>query len=116
MLGSALSAPVAPGRLGVPGVEGVIDLIRREFEDDARQLARFNEALQHPGANRYQEAFAFLQGRRGQQTANEIVRAAVLSSRTSPTGMLQESAASIEDQCRAIEFDAEGWFVNPGTE
>src|ERR1035437_5740849 len=37
VVGSALSAPVAQGAIGVPGVEGVIDLIRREFEDDASQ-------------------------------------------------------------------------------
>src|ERR1017187_10380261 len=83
VVGSALSAPVAQGAAGVPGVDGVIDLIRREFEDDVNQLAKFNDALDAAGASRYQEAFVFLQGRRGPQTANEIVRAAVLGAWTS---------------------------------
>src|SRR5688572_23728864 len=67
LVGSPLSAPSSPGAPGVPDVEGVIELIRREFAGDDSQLAMFTEALGLPGSNRYQKAFLFLQGRRGQQ-------------------------------------------------
>jgi hypothetical protein len=81
LVGAPLSAPVSPGLPGVPGVDGVINLIRSEFEDDACQLAALGEALKAAGDKRYQAAFQFLQGRRGQQTANEIVRTAVRTAR-----------------------------------
>ena len=117
LVGSPLSAPCAPGMPGVPSVDGVIELIQREFEDDAAQLAKFTEALDRAGSNRYQAAFVFLQGRRGQQTANDIVRTAVLGAWTSPhpaiTGIGQ---ANIDEVCRAMDFDIRGWAINPGTE
>ena len=68
LVGAPLSAPLAPGRPGVPDVEGVISLIRQEFADDS---AQFEQALNGAGSKRYQTAFQFLQGRRGQQAANE---------------------------------------------
>src|SRR5438105_15210680 len=78
LVGSPLSTPCAPGMPGVPDVDGIIDLIRREFDDEPSQSAMFGQALDGAGSNRYQAAFVFLQGRRGQHTANEIVLSAVL--------------------------------------
>ena len=42
LVGAPLSAPVTTGGPGVPDVKGVIDLIRREFEDDSQQLQMLN--------------------------------------------------------------------------
>lgn len=116
LVGSPLSAPTLSGAQGVPGVEGVIALIRREFEGDAPQLAAFNESLR--GSNPYQSAFAFLQGRRGQFAANEIVRNAVVLARTSPPmpGIHGGNWTAIDEACRQMEFDNAGWFLSPGME
>jgi len=117
LVGSPLSAPPSPGLPGVPGVDGVVDLIRKEFQEDAGQLTKLNEALDRAGPNRYQAAFVFLQGRRGQQTANEIVRAAVLGAwiaqlpNANPIGQV-----NIDDMCRVMEQDIRGWAIGPGTE
>lgn len=117
VLGSGLSAPTAPGKPGVPNASGVIDLIRREFEGDARLLALLDTSLEDAGSNRYQAAFLFLQGRRGQEIVNEVVRSAVLGAWTAgPANMCGISQMSMEDTCRAMELDLQGWSLNPGTE
>jgi hypothetical protein len=81
LVGAPLSAPTAPGKPGVPGVEGMIDLIRSEFSDEPTQITALNNILDAAGHRRYQDAFVFLQGRRGQPTVNEIVRNAVRAAR-----------------------------------
>jgi plasmid stabilization system protein ParE/tetratricopeptide (TPR) repeat protein len=117
VVGSALSSPVAQGAAGVPGVDGVIDLIRHEFEDDASQLAKFNDVVHATGASRYQEAFVFLQGRRGPQTANEIVRAAVLGAWTSTSPNIGGyNQTNSEELLRAMELDLQNWALGPGTQ
>src|ERR1039457_2114013 len=73
LVGAPLSAPLTTGGPGVPGVGGVIDLIRREFEGDPLQLQMLNRTLESPGMTPYQAAFEFLQGRRGPQVANAII-------------------------------------------
>jgi hypothetical protein len=44
LLGSALSAPLQAGAPGVPNVDGMIGLIRSEFEDSP-QLRQLDEAV-----------------------------------------------------------------------
>jgi hypothetical protein len=114
LVGSPLSAPCQPGSPGVPGVEGVIDLIRSEFADDVSQLAMLNHQLDSAGSNRYQEAFLFLQGRRGQRTANEIIREAVLKAWIGRPPLVNNQ--NPDDSCRAIELDVRGWPITPGIE
>src|SRR5215468_4513666 len=77
LVGAPLSAPVNPGTPGVPDVNGVIKLVIREFGDADDQVRSLKDVLEKAGGKRYQAAFQFLQGRRGQQTANEIIRNAV---------------------------------------
>ena len=117
LVGSPLSMPFAKGMPGVPGVDGGIELIRKEFNDDASQMVTFNEALDKAGTNKYQAAFVFLQGRRGQQTANEIVRAAVLGAWISDAPTLDGlTQPDVDDACRVMEFDMQGWSLNAGTQ
>ena len=116
MVGSALSAPPKAGVLGVPGVDGVIALIRGEFQDDDAQLAAFERALACEPENRYQAAFLFLQGRRGQQTANEIIRHAVLAARCPPLEPSQLAQVTDDESCRRLELDGSGWVLPPGVE
>ena len=113
LVGAPLSAPVKSGAPGVPGVDGVIDLIRTEFDDDPAQLLTLNQALDSAGVKRYQVAFQFLQGHRGQQTANEIVRKAVVAARVPGSGFVTPGG---DEACRFLESDTQGWVLNPGTE
>lgn len=118
--GAAFSAPLSPGAPGVPDVMGVIALIRKEFEADSHQLALFESALSGAGRKRYQAAFQFLQGRRGQNVVNNIVRKAVmLARRDAGTHQLLASGQTrtdTEETCRFLENDTSGWVVSPGTD
>ncbi len=115
-MGSAVSAPIKSGLAGVPGVDGVIALIRREFEDDRTQVAALDEALAGEPDNRYQAAFFFLQGRRGQQTANEIIRRAVLTARCPSLSADQVAQVRDDGDCRILELDGPGWALPPAVE
>jgi hypothetical protein len=101
---------------GVPGVEGVIDLIRNEFADDDQGVSAFNSRIEQARGNRYQEAFVFLQGRRGPQTANEIIRKAVFAARTTPTTFVDANQSLADDECRRLEHDISNWSLPPGVE
>ncbi len=122
MVGAAFSSPLAAGDPGVPDVSGVIDLIRREFEGDRHQSSLFESAVSAGGRRRYQAAFQFLQGRRGQDAVNEVVRKAVVSARSDRQAESSESffdaqsRPDIEDACRFMDSDVQGWQINPGTE
>ena len=99
-------------------MDGVIDLIQREFDDDPAQKSALKEALATAGVKRYEAAFVFLQGRRGQQTANEIVRKAVCAARK-PRPDVETyywDLGTTDDTCRTIDLDTPGWALNPGTE
>ena len=119
LVGAPLSAPVTTGGPGVPDVKGVIDLIRREFEDDSQQLQMLNLTVDSAGIMQYQAAFEFLQGRRGPQVANAIIREAVLMARLPEFGFAEtksEGQSASDEACRLLESDAIGWFVSPATE
>jgi hypothetical protein len=111
LVGAPLSAPTNPGKPGVPGVEGVIDLIKQEFAHEPEELHFLDEALASTADNRYQAAFVFMQGRRGQRTANEIVRKAVLAARTG-----HPTTAETDTDCWIMENDHRNWEVAPGVE
>lgn len=117
LVGAPLSAPLQPGGPGVPGVEGIIDLIRDEFAGEPAQLSVLDEELKDAGAKRYQIAFVFLQGRRGQQAANEIVRTAVRAARA-PEAVYVGSNFDYgpDEACRLMDTDLGGWALSPGTE
>jgi tetratricopeptide (TPR) repeat protein len=113
LVGAPMSSGAGAKRVGVPDVEGVIELIRQEFLDDDAQLQAFEASLARTASTRYQSAFAFLVGRRGQPTANEIVRRAVCAARSV---CVSESADLGEDLCRSLDSDVAGWYLSPGTE
>jgi tetratricopeptide (TPR) repeat protein len=119
LVGAPLSSPMSPGLPGVPGVDGMIDLIRGEFGIDPAERMALERELSRSGQRIYQAAFSFLQGRRGQQTANEIVCRAVLAARKtgtkSPPIDFNDQVAA-EGTCRTLEADLSGWHLNAGTE
>src|SRR6202142_556197 len=119
LVGSPLSAPTQPGMPGVPAVDGGIDLIRNEFQEEPAQLAALDTALHTPGQTAYQAAFTFLHARRGQHTTNELVRMAVLRARLQPPkgiGLEAQTPADVDESCRRLEFDMHGWALTPGME
>jgi hypothetical protein len=118
LVGAPLSAPIGPGLPGVPGVQGVIDLIRNEFSDDPSQTEELNALLKKTDENQYQAAFYFLQGRRGQQTANEIVRTSVYGALDPRQREKEQNKAIIpsDQMCRFLESNLDAWVLSQGTE
>ncbi|NTX67750.1 hypothetical protein HUA74_44625 [Myxococcus sp. CA051A] len=129
VLGSGLTLPV------VPGVEGVIDLIRREFAAEPESLARFMASLDAPlpsgQVNRYQAALRhLLHHRAGQDSVNRIIRHAVLQpvlsvekARTEAAGqpwnedaVLAGFDAASEQETYALEHAFDRWKLTPGVE
>ena len=118
LVGSALTAPQALGEPGIPGVEGVIDLILKEFSNS--QLLELKTALA-AAENPYQEAFRYFLGRRGPQMANGIIRAAVAQARkqtlsVNETTIYQLNMETSDEACRLFESDKTGWYLTPGVE
>ncbi len=114
LVGSPISLPDHAGGYGVPGVSGMIDLIRSEFNDSDAEV-EFDQCLQGEPANRYQRAFEFLQGRRGQDVANRIVRTAVwqaLNAGNWPSSLPETSPEDADPAiCKALEDDVNAWVL-----
>lgn len=112
LVGSPLSIPDDEGGHGVPGVSGMIDLIRCEFEGGDAET-EFDQNLEGKPASRYQRAFEFLHGRRGQEVANRIVRTAVwqaLDINNWPSKLPKRSPKNADpDICKALEDEVDAW-------
>lgn len=105
LVGSPLSAPLSLNSPGVPDVDGIVDLIRSEFADEPAQSAALEENLAGAAENRYNAAFLFLLGRRGQQTANELVRNAVCAARLPcATFTIVPGQSTSDDTWRAMDL------------
>ena len=114
LVGSPLTLPDYVGGHGVPGVSGMIDLIRREFVGSDAET-EFDQSLEGESANRYQKAFEFLHGRRGQDVANRIVRTAVWHALDAnnwpsvlPKTLPHDASAAI---CMALESEVGAWVL-----
>ena len=114
LVGSPLSSPDHVGGHGVPGVSGMVDLIRGEFKGSDSETA-FDEILKGDSANRYRRAFEFLHGRRGQDVANRIVRTAVwqaLDTKKWPANLPETSPQDADPAiCRALDRNVEAWVL-----
>lgn len=112
LVGSALSLPDRVGGHGVPGASDMVDLIRREFEGSDSE-AEFDQSLRGEPSARYQRAFEFLHGRRGQDVANRIVRTAVwqaLDFSSWPSHLPETSPDDADsDICKALENEVNAW-------
>lgn len=118
VVGSALTAPAEAGAVGVPGVQGVIELIGDLFDGNLRE--QFTEAIK--GSKQpYQEAFRFLIGRRGQKAANGVIKTAVACAREpAPNNSESEryniTASTRDDVCREFDNDSTRWLLTPGVD
>ena len=114
LVGSPLSMPDQDGGHGVPGVSGMIDLIREEFKGSSAE-DEFAQLLDGEPANRYQKAFTFLHARRGQDDVNRIVRTAVwraLDTNKWPSDLSKKSPQDVDAAiCQALEEVVEVWVL-----
>ena len=114
LVGSSLSLPDHEGGHGVPGVLGMIDLIRGEFSDTDAE-SEFEKILTGELANQYRNAFEFLHGRRGQNDVNKIVRSAVwqaLDTNKWPSRLSMKSPHDADSAtCKALEGEVDAWIL-----
>ena len=124
LIGSGVTCPVGDTK-GVLGVNGVVDLIRKEF---SRPISK--QVIKHLDAHRarsstdeYQAAFAQLDARRGQNFVNLVIRQAVLAARIEDDPLAEEidrlrTEEIRSDECRnlceLLEKDVQHWHLRPG--
>ena len=108
--------PDHKGGHGVPRVDGIVELIRREFEGSDAVL-EFDKQVKEESENRYQKAFEFLHGRRGQDAANRIIRTAVwqaMDLKNWPSSLPRSKATpgrADPEMCTALENEPNAWML-----
>lgn len=115
IVGSPLTAPYKSS-YGVADVEGVLTLIRSQFEDNPKQLSRLDTQISK-SRNRYQEAVDFLSSRAGQDAVNGVVKTAVAGAwQNHGERDLSGVAGLPDDSLRSLEQETSGWVLAPGNE
>ncbi len=91
-----------------------VDLIKTEFRGTSAE-ADLNRILEDSPTNQYQRAFEFLNGRRGQDAANRIVRTAVLQAINlvnCPKPLPTTRPESVTpDDCNGLEAQVDAWAL-----
>ena len=116
LFGAALVAPATDDGPGVPGVDGVVKMIRRRYTqpDD---LAKLDEHLRVGTDNRYQAAFAHLHRTHGPDEVGRVIREAVLCARKSKDSDIADAVVRGEERaCRELENDLTGWHLSAPVE
>jgi hypothetical protein len=124
LIGSGVTCPVGNMK-GVPGVKGVIDLIRLAFSHpDSKEVIEKLDA--HKGGNaidEYQQAFRHVRSRRGPDSVNLIIRQAVLEARIPNDNYREEIELLASEEltpgqsmepCELLEKDSSHWHLRPG--
>ena len=92
----------------------MIELIRREFEGSSA-ACEYDEQIVGGAADRYRQAFSFLQARRGQDVVNKVVRSAVwnaIDTNRWPSHIPVTSAAEADFRtCESLEQDVGIWVL-----
>ena len=114
LVGSAISVPDYVGGHGVPGVPGMIDLIREEFRG-TKAGEEIDQKIKGNLADQYRIAFEFLLGRRGQGAVNRVVRTAVwqsVSTRNWPSDLPDVVPGDAgDDICSFLETVVDTWVL-----
>lgn len=105
LIGSPLSTPDYPKGPGVPGVQGVLEIVAEHVRIAGLEAEYLKQIEGHNGAASYQQAFAFVLTWLGQDVVNKIVETAVLRARI-------ESGAPSE--CIDLDSDVGGWYLPRG--
>jgi hypothetical protein len=109
MLGAGFSMPSMKQR-GVPGTDDIVRLIEKQLS--ARQQSELRQRLE-VSSNKYQDAFEFLASIRNTDTANAVIRRAVLSAYRGKTE-LPDAALDQESKCKEYESAVDGWSMPEG--
>ena len=114
LFGAALTAPVSAGSPGVPGVFGVVDLIRQYYirTFDRAALLDFEQALTGEPRRAYQAAFEHLLGRASIEEANRVIRSAVTKARVAAAS-LDETILADTTGLHSLEQDIGSWHLTP---
>ena len=118
VVGSPLTAPEEQDRPGVSTVSQMVSHIREQFPEDSPVRSKFESNIAS-SPNQYQAAFHFLQGRRGQDACNQLVRRAVLKARQRTNGFDPskfDARALTNDQLRELDESEDGWYLSRGAE
>ncbi|WP_081279286.1 SIR2 family protein [Rhizobium phaseoli] len=111
VVGAPLTAPHG-SQSGVDDVKAVIQLIRDEFSGEDDNLYKLDLAV-NTAENPYQAAFRFLQGRRGQDRANAVVRKAVLNAHNGLRDQRNGIALWADSQLAELEDAIPEWSLSP---
>jgi tetratricopeptide (TPR) repeat protein len=118
VVGAPLTAPEEIGQPGVSNVADMISDIRGRFPSGSGSLITLESNIAS-APNQYQAAFHFLQGRRGQDACNKVVRNAVLRSRITTVGQ-DATYVDLDDlndeNLSEFETDLSGWHLSRGVE
>src|SRR6266496_2762271 len=112
LVGAPISAPSSAAGHGVLGVEGIIDLIRTEFNTKVGTLTELNKKVKNT-PNRYQEAFTFLLGRRNQDVANDLIRKAVLFAHRDGESLIPKIRTLTDEDYSKLEVNPSDWYLSP---
>jgi hypothetical protein len=114
LFGSALTAPRSATEPGVPGVAGVVQLIREYYAQtfDSSALLDFERALAAEPTRAYQAAFEHLLGRVSVEEANRVIRRAVTMARVD-TAAIDETTLADTRALHAMEQELAGWHLTP---
>ncbi|MGE6762239.1 SIR2 family protein [Corallococcus interemptor] len=107
LVGSPLSMQESADAPQVPGVSGMVALIREHIPVELQ--ARFDAEREHNKPNEYQWAMRFLQGRGDKTAAEKVVREAVLRARLDR----KKDGVATDEQ---LDQDYRGWALPPATE
>jgi len=108
LAGSGLTCPSDDGQeRGIPGAAKMVERARSLFPS-SEEVKAFDEAVAPASEGRkYQAAMQFVIECRGQTALNDLIKNAVLESRT----------AQCDTKClETLERDTGGWFLRPGVE
>lgn len=114
LFGAALTAPQNSESFGVPGVSGVVELIREHYRAafDESALADLDRSIASNPAQAYQIAFEHLQGRGNSDDANRIIRHAVSHARLEQPSW-QSTGIHPPELLLELERDITGWHLSP---
>lgn len=114
LVGSPLSMPSYYGGKGVPGTSELVSIIRDEFKDPL-VAKEFDKYVSTENSASYQKAFEFLNGRRGQDAANNVVRKAIWETLDNENWPSELSKIPPEEAdsafCKKLEAHNSAWVI-----
>ena len=104
LTGAPLSMPDTINSPGVPGVNGIIDIIQEHMKS-ANLATEFSRTIENLDSGRcYQKAFEFVRTWLNQDVVNEIIQKAVLKARIENN----------QNSPKEYEQDINGWYIPKG--